>query len=111
MVVRWWLQYVNFRSAEGLRAQATDVKRLGYRGMFAIHPNQVQTINECFSPSAQEIDYAKKVVAAYEEAERYVGSRARAVQCVCSHVPVVNATAGRARAPRQSTARWWTRLW
>lgn len=62
--------YVNFRSAEGLRAQATDVKRLGYRGMFAIHPNQVQTINECFSPSAQEIEYAKKVVAAYEEAER-----------------------------------------
>jgi hypothetical protein len=75
-VGRWWfdgVQYVNFRSAEGLRAQATDVKRLGYRGMFAIHPNQVQTINECFSPSAQEIDYAKKVVAAYEEAERYAG--------------------------------------
>jgi len=90
------------------------VKRLGYRGMFAIHPNQVQTINECFSPSAQEIEYAKKVVAAYEEAERYVGSRAcavRAVQCVFSRVSVVNATAGRARAPRQSTARWWTRLW
>ncbi|ELR13573.1 HpcH/HpaI aldolase/citrate lyase subfamily protein [Acanthamoeba castellanii str. Neff] len=53
-----------------LETPATDVKRLGYRGMFAIHPNQVQTINECFSPSAQEIEYAKKVVAAYEEAER-----------------------------------------
>jgi citrate lyase subunit beta/citryl-CoA lyase len=81
------VQYVNFRSAEGLRAQATDVKRLGYRGMFAIHPNQVQTINECFSPSAQEIEYAKKVVAAYEEAERYAGL-VRVRRSACSHTGV-----------------------
>jgi succinate dehydrogenase/fumarate reductase-like Fe-S protein len=82
--------------------------------MFAIHPNQVQTINECFSPSAQEIEYAKKVVAAYEEAERYADlvQCVRCVLCACSHtVSVINATAGRARVPRQSTARWWTRLW
>jgi len=34
-------KYVNFRSEDGLRAQALEVKQLGYVGMFAIHPNQV----------------------------------------------------------------------
>jgi citrate lyase beta subunit len=44
-LVRCVVQYVNFRSSEGLRAHAMDVKKLGYRGMFAIHPNQVDTLH------------------------------------------------------------------
>lgn len=62
--------YFKFRDSEGLRANTLAAKRLGFKGKFAIHPAQVDVLNECFSPSPAEIAAAERVVAAYEEAER-----------------------------------------
>jgi citrate lyase subunit beta / citryl-CoA lyase len=66
--------YFTLRDSPGLRASALRAKGLGFKGQFAIHPEQIDTLNECFSPSAEEIAHARRVVAAYEEAER--GGRA-----------------------------------
>lgn len=62
--------YFRFRDAEGLRRDALDAKKCGFKGKFAIHPAQIDVINEVFSPSPAEIEYARRVVAAFEEAER-----------------------------------------
>ena len=45
-------------------------KSIGFKGKFAIHPEQLDALNECFSPSPAEIAHAERVVAAFEEAER-----------------------------------------
>jgi len=62
--------YFKFRDLDGLRSTSLAAKHLGFKGRFAIHPDQIATINECFSPSAAEIEHARRVVAAFEEAER-----------------------------------------
>ena len=61
--------YFKLRDPDGLRANALAAKSLGFKGKFAIHPEQVETLNECFSPSAQEVAHARRVIAAYEDAE------------------------------------------
>jgi citrate lyase subunit beta / citryl-CoA lyase len=60
--------YFDFRNLEGLRASSIASKHLGFKGRFAIHPGQIETINACFSPSADEIEWARRVVAAFDAA-------------------------------------------
>jgi citrate lyase subunit beta/citryl-CoA lyase len=62
--------YFKLRNPDGLRDNALRAKSIGFKGKFAIHPEQIEILNECFSPSAQEIAHAERVVAAFEEAER-----------------------------------------
>lgn len=57
--------YKEFRDAEGLRAEAEAAKRDGFRAKMAIHPHQVATINEVFTPSADEIERARRIVDAF----------------------------------------------
>ena len=52
----------NFRDLDGLRARCAKVRRDGYRGMLAIHPDQVPAINEAFTPSAEELAEAQEIV-------------------------------------------------
>jgi citrate lyase subunit beta/citryl-CoA lyase len=52
----------DFRDEAGLRARAANVRRQGYRGMLAIHPGQVDVINEAFTPSAEEIAAAQEII-------------------------------------------------
>jgi citrate lyase subunit beta / citryl-CoA lyase len=52
----------DFRDEEGLRKRAAEVRRAGYRGMLAIHPAQVDVINEAFTPSAAELARAQEIV-------------------------------------------------
>jgi len=52
----------DFRDDAGLRARAERVRRAGYRGMLAIHPNQVPIINEAFTPRAEELAQAQQIV-------------------------------------------------
>ena len=54
--------YANFRNADGLRAACGQARRDGFEGKLAIHPDQVTIINECFTPSAEERAYARRVV-------------------------------------------------
>ena len=60
--------YFSFRDAEGLRQNAKAARGRGFRGKFAIHPSQIEVINEAFSPTPEEIEEARRVVAAFEEA-------------------------------------------
>ena len=62
--------YFHFRDPEGLRANALAAKKYGYKGKLAIHPAQIDIINEAFSPSNAEIEHARRVIEAFEEAER-----------------------------------------
>jgi citrate lyase subunit beta/citryl-CoA lyase len=52
----------DFRDEAGLRKRATAVRRDGYRGMLAIHPAQIDIINEAFTPSANELAAAQEIV-------------------------------------------------
>lgn len=51
----------NFRDLDGLRARCAKVRRDGYRGMLAIHPDQVPVINEAFTPTPEEIAEAQEI--------------------------------------------------
>ena len=52
----------DFRDEAGLRKRAAHMRRAGYRGMLAIHPAQIDVINEAFSPSAEELAAAQEIV-------------------------------------------------
>ncbi len=52
----------DFRDEAGLRKRTAQVRREGYRGMLAIHPAQIDIINEAFTPSAEELAAAQEVV-------------------------------------------------
>lgn len=80
--------YANFRDEDGLRRDIQVAKSLGYKGKFAIHPSQVQPINEMFSPLPEEIEYARRVVAAFEEAEAQ-GRGATSLDGKMIDIPVV----------------------
>lgn len=53
----------------GLRQEAEASARLGFTGKGSIHPKQIPVINEIFSPSAVQVAYARKVVAAFAAAD------------------------------------------
>ncbi len=55
----------DFRDLEALRARAEKVRRDGFRGMLAIHPAQVDVINEAFTPTEEEIAEAQEIVAIF----------------------------------------------
>ena len=54
--------------AAGLRADSLRARRLGFSGKTLIHPTQVTVVNEIFSPTAEEVDEARRVVRAFDEA-------------------------------------------
>ena len=61
--------FVGFRDPEGLRQDAEVARQMGYSGKFAIHPSQLDIINEVFSPSSAELEYARRVVEVWNHAE------------------------------------------
>lgn len=80
--------FFSFRDPDGLRENARDAKKYGFKGKFAIHPAQIDIINETFSPSQAEIEQAKREIAAYEEAER-LGRGSTSLDGKVVDVPVV----------------------
>ena len=53
---------------EGLKRYALQSRRLGFSGMSLIHPGQIETINQIFGPSADEVAYCQKVIEAFDAA-------------------------------------------
>jgi citrate lyase beta subunit len=62
--------YIDFRDAEGLRAEAQEGARLGFSGKQIIHPNQVEAVQEAFTPSEEAIEYAQRVVRAFSASQK-----------------------------------------
>lgn len=56
------------RDQEGLRKSCLLARSLGFDGKWCIHPAQVGIVNEAFSPTDDEVQWAEKVMTAYEEA-------------------------------------------
>lgn len=57
--------HANFRDFPGLARVARTAQREGFTGMLAIHPDQVEVINAAFTPSLEDVEYARRVVAAF----------------------------------------------
>jgi citrate lyase subunit beta/citryl-CoA lyase len=57
--------YPAIDDGDGLASYVARARRDGFTGMLAIHPAQVEVINEGFAPSAEEVAHARKVVAAF----------------------------------------------
>ena len=61
--------WTDIQDIDGLVADAERARALGYSGKYAIHPSHLEPVNRVFSPGADEVAYARKVLAAWEEAE------------------------------------------
>jgi citrate lyase subunit beta/citryl-CoA lyase len=61
--------YNNFRDPDGFRRECEAGRRLGMDGKTLIHPDQLAIANEVFAPSAAEVAWARKVIAAFEQPE------------------------------------------
>ncbi|MGI9648146.1 MAG: HpcH/HpaI aldolase/citrate lyase family protein [Acidimicrobiia bacterium] len=61
--------FMDFRNLDALRVESELARTLGYIGKVAIHPAQVPVINDVFTPPADVVEYQRKVLAAFEEAE------------------------------------------
>ena len=54
---------------DGLIRETRKVKLMGFTGKLLVHPRHVEPVNQVFAPTKEEIDFAKKVIHAYEEAK------------------------------------------
>jgi citrate lyase subunit beta/citryl-CoA lyase len=82
---------LSFGDDERFRREATEARALGYGGKLCIHPAQVALANEAFRPSDDEVDWARRVLDAFQEAggmtigfeglmvDEVVAARARAI--------------------------------
>jgi len=60
--------YANVRDPKGLEVSCEAARKLGYRGKSVIHPNQIETVNRIFTPTARELDYYRRVIEAFDAA-------------------------------------------
>jgi citrate lyase subunit beta/citryl-CoA lyase len=60
--------YAQYSDPSGLRKSCRRARALGFDGKWCIHPDQIQVINEVFTPSEQELAWARTVIAAYDQA-------------------------------------------
>jgi citrate lyase subunit beta/citryl-CoA lyase len=62
--------WVHINDLDGLARSARRARQLGFQGKMCIYPPQVELVNRAFTPTEQEIAFARRVVAAFEKAER-----------------------------------------
>jgi citrate lyase subunit beta/citryl-CoA lyase len=62
--------WVDLKDPEGFMRSTRHIKALGFQGKMCIHPDQVPIANEILSPSAAEVEWSRKVVQAFEVAEK-----------------------------------------
>jgi len=62
--------YLAIKDLDGFRAAAQRAHALGYDGKWALHPTQIDVLNDLFAPSAEELEHARGVLEALEAAER-----------------------------------------
>jgi hypothetical protein len=62
--------YLDLKDEQGFRGSCVQGLELGFDGKTLIHPSQVEPCNEVFSPSPAELEQARKIILAHEEAEK-----------------------------------------
>lgn len=60
--------YNDIKNAEGFRAECVQGAEMGFDGKTLIHPDQVAVANDVWSPSEAEVEHARRVIAAFDEA-------------------------------------------
>ncbi len=61
--------YNDISDAEGFEAECVQGRQLGFDGKTLIHPSQLEPCNRIFAPNEAEVEQARKIIAAFEEAE------------------------------------------
>jgi len=61
--------YGNFKNIEGLKRSCIISKYLGYDGKWAIHPSQIEIINEIYSPDEEDVKRCEKIIKAYTQSK------------------------------------------
>jgi citrate lyase subunit beta/citryl-CoA lyase len=62
--------WIDLDDLDGLREYAIECRDLGYTGMYVIHPSHVEIANDVFTPTADEVARAHKIVAEIDRAEK-----------------------------------------
>jgi citrate lyase subunit beta/citryl-CoA lyase len=102
--------YARIGDADGLAASAASVAALGYDGKWVIHPGQIETVNEAFTPAAAEYERAERILEAYQQATGQQRGAAtldgemidEATRKLALAAAVKGRAAGLARPPRES---------
>jgi len=61
--------FIHIREHEAFRASCQRVRQMGFQGKLCIHPDQVGQANAVFTPTEEQVAQARKIVAAFAEAE------------------------------------------
>jgi citrate lyase subunit beta/citryl-CoA lyase len=61
--------WFHFKESDAFRRALERSRRGGFQGRCCVHPDQIGPVNEAYLPSAQEIESARRIVAAFREAE------------------------------------------
>jgi citrate lyase subunit beta/citryl-CoA lyase len=61
--------WIHLQDADGFKRSVEHVKAIGFQGKLCIHPDQIAVANAAFSPTEAEIAQARKIVAAFKDAE------------------------------------------
>ncbi|KAI3356420.1 hypothetical protein L3Q82_017636 [Scortum barcoo] len=64
------LVYIDYKDVEGLRRQAREGALMGFTGKQVIHPGQIQAVQEEFSPSPERVQWAKELIAAFDQHQK-----------------------------------------
>jgi citrate lyase subunit beta/citryl-CoA lyase len=80
--------YIYLKETEAYAQSCQTAQALGFQGKLCIHPGQIEVTNATFTPSADQIAYARKIVAAFEEAEA-AGSASIQVEGYFVDYPIV----------------------
>jgi len=62
--------FVEINNIAGLRKECNDAANMGFTGKFTVHPDQIEPVNEAFTPTVEEISYAAELVDAFAEHEK-----------------------------------------
>ncbi|MCL4250019.1 MAG: CoA ester lyase [Anaerolineae bacterium] len=82
--------FVDFHDASGLLVETERALRMGYTGKLAIHPNQVEVIQQTFTPTAEEIRRAQRLIAAHD-LQQTAGSGVFAFEGKMVDMPMIRA--------------------
>lgn len=59
--------HIDYKDQAGLRRQAEFGARMGYTGKQVIHPDQIETVQQAFEPSAERVAWARGLLSAFAE--------------------------------------------
>lgn len=82
--------YIDFNDIEGLRREALEGACMAFAGKQIIHPNQVEPVQQAFTPNDEAIAYARRVIQAFEEHQR-AGKGAFALDGKMIDAPIIKA--------------------